>query len=88
MNIEITKKTEVNAKTVKISMKVCDGFSYELLDDQGKVIHDQDSGYVPSFMPGQHYGDYLMLDIDVDSGTITNWKKNVPTLYEDAVNGG
>ena len=32
-------------------------------------------GYVPDFFPGNHYGDYVMLDIDVDTGRITNWKK-------------
>jgi len=22
---------------------------------------------------GEHYGDYIILDIDIDSGQITNW---------------
>jgi hypothetical protein len=26
-------------------------------------------------MPGDHYGDYLMLDIDPYTGKIVNWKK-------------
>jgi hypothetical protein len=29
---------------------------------------------VPDFMPGEHYGDYVMLDVDIDTGKITNWK--------------
>ena len=28
-------------------------------------------------LPGQHYGDYLDLEIDMDTGIIKNWK--VPT---------
>lgn len=86
MNIEINQKKEVNAKTVKIHIKVCDNFSYELLSDLGEKIFEQDDGYVPGFMPGQHYGDYLILDIDVDSGVITNWNKCTPTMLMDAVN--
>ena len=34
-------------------------------------------GYVPNFFPDEHFGDYVMLDIDVKSGKILNWK--VPT---------
>lgn len=34
-------------------------------------------GYVPEWMPGNHYGDYIMLNIDVTTGKIVNWK--VPT---------
>ena len=32
-------------------------------------------GYVPDFMPGDHYGDYVMLEIDIETGHIVNWKK-------------
>lgn len=31
-------------------------------------------GYVPDFMPGKHYGDYVYLDIDIDTGKILNWE--------------
>lgn len=75
MELNILKPQTVNAKTVKIHLKVTDRFSYELVSDKGEVIHEQDDGYVPSFMPGQHYGDYVILDIDIDSGLVTNWKK-------------
>jgi hypothetical protein len=47
------------------------------MDADGECILDQEDGYVPSFMPGEHYGDYLILDIDIDSGLVTNWKKLV-----------
>jgi hypothetical protein len=39
----------------------------------GKHAGDYD-GYVPDFFPGQHYGDYVKLDIDIDTGKIVNWK--------------
>lgn len=43
--------------------------------------HNQDmgsyDGYVPDFFPGEHYGDYLMLDIDVETGQILNWPKGL-----------
>jgi hypothetical protein len=35
------------------------------------------NGYVPDFFPEEHWGDYVMLDIDIDTGKILNWK--VPT---------
>lgn len=75
MELEIKKPQTVNAKTLKIHLKVSDQFSARLMSDKGEIIHDQDDGYVPSFMPGDHYGDYVILDIDIDTGVITNWKK-------------
>lgn len=57
---------------VKINAKCSDLCYYEILNDNGTVIHEND-GYVPDFMPGQHFGDYVMLDIDVKTGKILNW---------------
>lgn len=31
-------------------------------------------GYVPDWMPGNHWGDYIELNIDIDTGKIMNWK--------------
>lgn len=75
MELKIKKPQKVNAKTLKIHLKVSDRFSAQLVSDKGEVIHDQDDGYVPTFMPGQHHGDYVILDIDVDTGMVTNWTK-------------
>jgi len=75
MELTITKPQTITAKTLKIHLKVCDGFSAELISDKGESIYDQTDGYVPGFMPGEHYGDYVILDIDIDSGVVTNWKK-------------
>lgn len=65
---------KVNATTLKLHLKVRDEFSAQLVDDRGEVIHDQEDGYVPSFMPGDHYGDYVILDIDLETGKILNWQ--------------
>jgi hypothetical protein len=48
-------------------------FSAHLLKD-GRVI-GQYEGYVPEFMPGNHFGDYIELEIDIETGKIINWIK-------------
>lgn len=64
-----------------ISAKCSDMFHATLRKD-GKQIGEYD-GYVPDFMPGQHYGDYVQLEIDTDTGLIVNWKK--PTKEQLAI---
>ena len=71
--INMKKTVSVEAKTLKIHCKVTDRFCASILDQDGKEIFDQEDGYVPDFMPGQHYGDYIVLDIDLDSGQVVNW---------------
>lgn len=44
----------------------------------GEVVKETD-GYVPDIVPGS-FGDYIELDIDIDTGQIVNWKK--PTEKE------
>lgn len=56
-------------KIITISAKCSDLFSARL--DNGKEY----DGYVPNFFPERHYGDYVMLDIELDTGKIVNWKK-------------
>ena len=79
VEINITKSKKVVAKTLSLYCKVSDTFTATLKDADGDELKDYE-GYVPSFMPGDkdggsHYGDYLILDIDIDTGMITNWKK-------------
>ena len=74
MKIDTTEIVKVNAKTLSLHLKVTDRFSAALNCDDNTEIHVQHEGYVPDFMPGKHYGDYVILDIDIDSGQITNWK--------------
>lgn len=63
-------------KTIEISAKCRDCFYISAHDADGKNVAEGD-GYVPDFMPGEHYGDYVQLTIDVATGRIIDWK--VPT---------
>tara|TARA_R110000868_G_scaffold203970_1_gene451987 strand:+ start:55 stop:294 length:240 start_codon:yes stop_codon:yes gene_type:complete len=65
-------------RILRTCLKVVDRFTAQLLVD-GKVVAEHDN-YVPDFMPEDHYGDYVELDIDIDTGQILNWKK--PTKAE------
>lgn len=85
--IAMKKEIQVEAKTLSIYCKVCDNFTGSLLDQNGEVIHEQDDGYVPGFMPGEHFGDYLILKIDVDTGVITNWKVPDAEAIQEWING-
>jgi hypothetical protein len=87
MEINITKPVKVNAKTIKIHVKCSDRFGYEITDQDGQRLFQQDDGYVPSFMPGPHYGDYIILDIDIDTGMVTNWKKPDAEEIEEIIKG-
>jgi hypothetical protein len=82
MELEIEKKVKVQAKTLKIHAKCSDMCNSTLLDQDGSEIHDHD-GYVPGFMPGEHYGDYIILDIDIDTGNILNWKKPTKAAIQE-----
>lgn len=78
MEISTTKIVKVNAKVLSLYMKVVDTFSATLKDQDGHVLKDYE-GYVPDFMPGDadgssHFGDYLILDIEIDTGKILNWQ--------------
>ena len=85
MEINQQKTVKVNAKTLRIRCKVSDRFAYSIDDAQGEEIHCQEDGYVPDFMPGNHYGDYVILDIDLDTGMVTNWKKPTAAQIEAAI---
>jgi hypothetical protein len=54
-------------------------FTATLINKNGTCIGKYD-GYVPEWMPGEHYGDYVELDIDMETGVITNWKN--PSVKE------
>ena len=72
-------KATINGKVVDISTicisAKCSDLCYTQLVNKDGVILAQKDGYVPKFMPGEHYGDYVMLDIDLETGTILNWKR-------------
>lgn len=60
-------------KTLKLCCKVSDRFQAQLKED-GKILKDYD-GYVPDFMPGNHYGDYIEIEINLETGQIINWQR-------------
>ena len=64
-------------KTIRFSAKCSDLFSATLLENR-KVIGNYD-GYVPSCIPND-YGDYVHMEVDIETGRILNWKK--PTLAQ------
>ena len=72
---------------MKISMcaKCSDLFSASLIDDNGKTIGEYE-GYVPDFFPEKHYGDYVELDIDIETGKILNWNKPTKKQLDEVFN--
>lgn len=63
----------MKAKTINMCAKCSDMFGASVLDKDGKELFDYD-GYVPGFFPGEHYGDYVILEIELATGKILNWK--------------
>ena len=76
----------VKRTILTISAKCSDLFSACLVNDKGETIAEHE-GYVLDCMPGEHYGDYVMLDIDaqcvqVESiGTLSGWQLNRIPLH-------
>ena len=63
----------MSKQVISINAKCSDGFDAILINN-GHVKGEY-TGYVPDWMPGQHYGDYVDLRIDIETGRILNWKK-------------
>ena len=84
--IEINTKKEVGVKVLSICAKCSDCCCATLFDDEENEIFEHD-GYVPDFMPGDHYGDYIMIDIDLETGQILNWVAPDREDLENFVNG-
>jgi len=63
----------MKATIIKITAKCSDLFSATVIDEKGNVIKEYD-GYVPKFFPGEHFGDYVELDIELATGKILNWR--------------
>ena len=68
-------------KIISFSAKCSDMFGATFYDDKGQEILEYD-GYVPSFFPEQHYGDYVQFEIDVTTGKIVNWKATQKQIDE------
>ena len=63
---------------IGITVKCSDKFSALLINGMGNQVGDGYDGYVPDWMPGNHFGDYLELNIDIETGRVLNWKR--PTI--------
>ena len=80
MKVGMKKTVEVEAKVLRMSVKCSDRFYCTITDQDGEQLIQYD-GYVPSFFPGGD-GDYVELDIDIDTGKILNWKPSAAKIAE------
>lgn len=72
-------------RVLSVCAKTSDGFCARLLNEDGTENRTHD-GYVPDFMPGEHYGDYVEIDIDIDNGRIINWKTPTDKELKEQLN--
>lgn len=89
MKINQRIEVQVDVKVVKVYGKIRDACYYALTDQEGNSIAEHD-GYVPSFFPGDdrvgdHGGDYLILDIELETGKILNWTPPTAALLEEFI---
>jgi hypothetical protein len=65
-----------------LHLKVCDEGKYQLVTDKDELVGKDEpcNGYVPSFFPEDHYGDYIIFSINDD--IISNWKDKKINLSE------
>jgi len=66
-------------KIYKLFLKVVDRGIYKILDSNFKVLFEIND-YVPNFIPNE-FGDYVDLKIEVDTGKIINFNKNMLLEY-------
>ena len=77
MSIELKAMVQqkISVSTVTVHVKVGDRGFYEFKSPDGTSLKELQEDYVSDFFPGDHYGDYLILDIDLETGQIKNWNK-------------
>jgi len=72
-------------KVISILAKCSDMFSMSVRDANNQHIASYD-GYVPSFMPNDGgYGNYVEMDIDIETGRILNWRNPIGTESFNAI---
>ena len=74
MKITTLVEKETDVKTLKIHLTVRDGFNGKLLTAEWEKVCEREDTYVPDFVPWS-YGDTVELDIDIETGKITNRPK-------------
>ena len=68
-------------KILKINAKCSDMFYASIRDNRDNTRPLEYNYYVPSWFPNpraQHGGDYVKLEIDIETGQILNWKTPTP----------
>jgi hypothetical protein len=80
-------KLKTAPAVMRINAKCSDLFSAMFDDATGNTVAEY-VGYVPGFMPGQHWGDYVELDIDLKTGAILNWKAPSLASINEALKDG
>ena len=81
IGIKPTERITVDAKTLKLHLKVRDCCSFTIEDAEGNELTQHDD-YVPGFFPGDPHGDYIILDIDLNTMQVTNWTLKPDDLQE------
>lgn len=76
------KGKEVDVNRIYINAK-CSDLCYAVLKDKNGNRVAEHNGYVPALMPEEHYGDYVELEIDIETGTIFNWKRPSRKVVEE-----
>lgn len=75
-----------NVSTIlEVSAKCSDLCNVRLIKSDGSLFEEYD-GYVPAWFPNpneNHYGDYVQLKIDLETGQILNWKKPTKAQLEE-----
>ena len=82
-----TKQEKKIPAIISISAKCSDLCFAQIQTKEREEIFTHD-GYVPEFMPGEHYGDYVILDIELATGKILNWKKPNQKTIKDFIKTG
>ena len=81
------KKQDKTPHVLSIVAKCRDLCFAKLIAKDGTVLKDHD-GYVPKMMPGEHYGDYIEIEIEIATGKILNWKKPSKKLIDQFIKTG
>jgi hypothetical protein len=76
MEVKLGLNPEVkHVHIINVIAKCNDLFGAFLEGYDEKIIGDRYEGNVPDFFPGNHKGDYLIFEIDIETGKILNWNK-------------
>jgi len=78
MIIKVIQELEVEATTLRIRAIVNDEFRAYLRTPLGSNLFCQHGGKAPTFLPSCNDGQFIVLDIDLETGQIKNWGTPTP----------